>query len=97
MLYAPLPVARDGRALLPPMAHRLADLAQCEGRTRSGRRCSITGASALRDDAGRLVAAPLLHGGRYCTFHAMVFRARKFDEEERALYCFLDFETTGLD
>ena len=79
------------------MARRLVDVVQCEGKARSGRRCSITSACTLRDDTGRLAGAPLLCGSRYCAFHTAVFCSRSVDQEERALHFFLDFETTGLD
>ena len=79
------------------MALRPAPAAQCEGKARSGRRCSITSACTLRDDTGRLAAANLLCGGRYCAFHTVVFCLRQVDQEERALHFFLDFETTGSD
>ena len=86
--------ARSG--LLGAMVFRSAPT-QCEGIARTGRRCSITSHSKLRDGEGRLVAAPLQFGGRYCLFHANVFSTRKAYPEGRTLTFFLDFETTGLD
>ena len=68
---------------------------QCEGATRSGRRCTITSDSKLRDGEGRLVAAPLRFGGRCCGFHASVFCSRRVRPSGHLLACFLDFETTG--
>ena len=77
------------------MARRVGLPAQCEGVARSGRRCTITSDSKLRDGDGRLVAAPLQVGGRYCGFHASVFCSRHVHPEGHLLSCFLGFETTG--
>ena len=77
------------------MAARAGIPVQCEGVARSGRRCAITSDSKLRDGDGRLAAAPLQFGGRYCGFHASVFCSRHVHPEGHLLSCFLDFETTG--
>jgi hypothetical protein len=77
------------------MAGRAGLSVQCEGLARSGRRCTITSDSKLRDGDGRLVAAPLQFGGRRCGFHASVFCSRRARPEGQILACFLDFETTG--
>ena len=77
------------------MAGRAGPPVQCEGVARSGRRCTITSDSKLRDGDGRLAAAPLQFGGRCCGFHASVFCSRRIRPEGHLLVCFLDFETTG--
>ena len=80
---------------LGAMALRAGPPVQCEGMTRSGRRCTITSDSKLRDGDGGLVAATLQLGGRHCGFHASVFCSRRARLEGHPLVCFLDFETTG--
>ncbi len=59
------------RAFAMPV--RLSGLSQCEAVTRSGARCSITSASALRDVSQRLVSEPLRCGGRTCLLHMSHF------------------------
>ena len=70
--------------------------AQCAGRTRNGQRCSISTASQLVDEAGRLVADPLLHGGSHCRLHLEFFAVSPADvRAEDLLVVFYDLETTG--
>ncbi len=71
---------------------------RCCGITRKGARCSITGASRLTDDRGRLVGLPLQHGGNYCRLHARPFcHLPAGDVIEHAIILLLDLETTGVD
>ena len=73
-------------------------LTRCCGVTRKGGRCSITANSGLTDDRGRLIASPLLHGGRFCRFHARPFCAIPADGfVGSAVVLLLDLETTGVD
>ena len=75
-----------------------ATVKQCSGITRSGRRCSLTSDSKMRDESGSLVAEPLRRGGSHCRFHARPFVARPVEEPApKAVIVYLDFETTGLD
>ena len=71
---------------------------QCSGITKSGRRCSLTAHSKLRDERGGLVAEPLRRGGLFCRIHAKAFVHRSVSETPAsAVIVFIDFETTGLD
>ena len=70
---------------------------RCCGITRKGVRCSITATSRLTDDRGRLIGAPLLHGGNYCRLHARPFCAFPADFDGPAVVLLLDLETTGVD
>ena len=64
----------------------------CCGRTRAGRPCSLTSASALTDEKGRRVASPLRKGGDRCRFHS-----RPFDAGTRlkTLGCVISTATRG--
>ena len=72
---------------------------QCCGIAKSGRRCSLTTHSKLRDARGGLVAEPLLRGGAFCRIHSKPFVHLSVSEEAptSAVIVFIDFETTGLD
>ena len=59
--------------------------AQCTGLCASGKRCSITASSKLKDNSGHLVAAPLEYCGR-CLFHLELFRPARVDEAIRVFY-----------
>ena len=73
-------------------------LSRCCGINRKGLRCSITASSGLTDDRGRLIASPLLHGGRFCRFHARPFCALPAEDLlGSAVVLLLDLETTGVD
>ncbi len=71
---------------------------RCHGKTRVGKKCSITSASTLTDDKGKLVALPLQRGGDYCALHAKPFQTRPADvDASRAvILVFVDTETTGV-
>ena len=51
----------------------------------------------MTDDRGRLIGAPLLHGGNYCRLHARPFCAFPADFDGPAVILLLDVETTGVD
>ena len=70
---------------------------RCFGITREGVRCSITAISRLTDEGGRLLGAPLLHGGNYCRLHARPFSAFSADFVGTAEVLLLELETTGVD
>ena len=70
---------------------------RCCGITRKGVRCSITATSRLTDEGGRLIGAPLLHGGNYCRLHSRPFCAIPADFDGSAVVLLLDLETTGVD
>ena len=75
-----------------------ATVKQCSGITKSGRRCTLTSDSKMRNESGCLVAEPLRRGGCLCRFHARPFVARPVEEPpSKAVVLYLDFETTGLD
>ena len=71
---------------------------RCQGTTRAGKQCSITAASQLTNDYGRLVAAPLLKGGSFCLFHAKPFCTHPHPLERGGdvMVVLLDLETTGV-
>ena len=68
---------------------------QCQGITKSGKRCSITSKSDMKDN-GRLVCEPLLNGGKFCLYHTVIFNHFHVKVDD-AIVVYLDFETTGLD
>ena len=71
---------------------------RCAGVTRKGTRCSITGASRLTDDRGRLVSEPLVRGSHYCRFHAAPFCTQPAGNFiGPSILLLIDLETTGLD
>ncbi len=71
---------------------------RCAGVTRKGTRCSITGASRLTDDRGRLVSEPLVRGSHYCRFHAAPFCIQPVGNFiGPPILLLIDLETTGLD
>ena len=71
-------------------------MARCRGTTRKGNRCSITSASTMTDDGGRLVSQPLRCGGEYCALHAKPFVLRPaLVEEATAIVVFLDLVSTA--
>ena len=72
-------------------------MAQCEGTTRAGRRCSIDVRSTMADDLGRSVAAPLRCGAPCCLLHARPFASKPVLPEGELLIVFLDLEATGVD
>ena len=73
-------------------------LTRCCGITRKRVRCSITATSRLADDWGRLIGAPLQHGGKYCRLHSRPFCALPADDcVGPAVVVLLDLETTGVD
>ncbi len=62
-------------------------MTRCSGKTRAGNRCSITSASTMKDDRGRLVAQPLRCGGEFCALHAKPFCVRPAQvDESRAVF-----------
>ena len=71
--------------------------AQCQGVTKSGKQCSITAASQMRDFAGRLVALPLCCGGSYCMLHAVFFSTLPAQPRDAIVVAYLDLETSSLD
>ena len=72
-------------------------MAQCQGTTRAGKRCSITSTSTLLDDHGRCVGAPLTYGTAFCSLHGRPFCTRPVRPDGQLLVFFLDFEATGVD
>ena len=72
-------------------------MAQCQGTTRGGKRCSITSTSTLLDDHGRCVGAPLAFGTAFCSLHGRPFSTRPVRPDGQLLVFFLDFEATGVD
>ena len=77
---------------------------RCCGTTRVGKRCALTSESDFRDRlTGRLVAEPLLRGGRYCLFHCKAFALEeRLDshiavQHQRVKVIYVDLETTSLD
>ena len=72
---------------------------RCCGTTRSGKQCSITSASTLVDDRGRLAAGLLKHGFDNCLYHAKPFETRPAaaDDSRPCVLILLDLETTGTD
>ena len=75
------------------MAFRLrcASPLRCQALTRSGTRCTINAASALRDGSGKLVAEPLRRGGSHCMFHMSFFGARPASVCGDVLVFYIDF------
>ena len=72
--------------------------AQCSAMCRSGKRCSITSASLLVDDAGRLLGEPLRKGCDRCRVHLDFFRLTPAicdGLENTFVIVFYDLETTG--
>ena len=59
--------------------------AQCTGLCASGKRCSITASSKMKNDSGHLVAAPLEFCDR-CLFHLQLFRPARVDDAVRVFY-----------
>ena len=72
-------------------------MTRCNGITRKGTRCTITSASEMIDNSGRLVALPLRRGGELCSIHAQPFVARPTRPEAPLVIVYLDLETTGVD
>ena len=72
-------------------------MSRCKGITRKGTRCTITSASEMIDNSGRLVAQPLRHGGEFCAIHAKPFVVRPTRQETSLVAVYLDLETTGVD
>ena len=66
---------------------------QCCGMCVSGKRCSITSRSNLKDKFGNVVATTL-QSSDYCLFHLELFRPVLLENNARVFY--LDFETSGL-
>ena len=66
---------------------------QCCGMCASGKRCSITSRSNLKDKFGNIVARTL-QSSDYCLFHLEFFRPVLLENNARVFY--LDFETSGL-
>ena len=66
-----------------------------QGICRSGKRCSISAGSKLKDADGRLVCSPLDLGGALCLYHLSLFVTHPAAADE-AIVCFLDLETSGL-
>ena len=48
--------------------------AQCQAITKKGRRCAIDSDSKMKNERGKLVGEPLLHGSRFCLIHAQIFQ-----------------------
>ena len=72
--------------------------AQCSAICRNGKRCSITSASLLLDDAGRSVGEPLRMGSDRCRVHLDFFRLTPVVcdiAETTSILVFYDLETTG--
>ena len=74
-------------------------MARCNGKTKLGKRCSITSVSNLRNEAGHLVSEPLRRGGRYCAIHCPTFCTNPVSLNAgcEVLLVILDLETTGVD
>ena len=72
-------------------------MSRCNGTTRKGTRCTITSASEMIDNSGRLVALPLRCGGEFCAIHAKPFVVRPTRPEASLVIVYLDLETTGVD
>ena len=72
-------------------------MSRCSGITRKGTRCTITSASEMIDNSGRLVALPLRRGGEFCAIHAKPFVVRPTRPETSLVVVYLDLETTGVD
>mmetsp|Transcript_163710 Transcript_163710/g.525046 ORF Transcript_163710/g.525046 Transcript_163710/m.525046 type:complete len:660 (-) Transcript_163710:123-2102(-) len=79
---------------------------QCQGLARSGKQCSITSRSDLRDQrTGRLAAFPLQRGAHFCAFHLQAFSLSatatpapcQHDGSGPLIVVYIDLETTGLD
>ena len=70
----------------------------CCGVTRSGRPCTLTSRSTLKNERGRDVAAPLRRGGDRCFFHARPFNSCPvIDFSGPLVILFIDLETSGTD
>ena len=70
----------------------------CCGVTRSGRPCTLTSRSSLKNERGRDVAAPLRRGGDRCIFHAQPFNSYPvIDFRGPLVILFIDLETSGTD
>ena len=79
------------------MMRKLQSCVQCQGITKAGRRCSIDSHSKMKNERGKLVGEPLLHGSRFCLIHAQIFQYEPAIITSPTLLLFyLDFETTGL-
>ena len=72
-------------------------MSRCNGITRKGTRCTITSASEMIDNSGRLCALPLRRGGEFCAIHAKPFMVRPKKSETSLVVVYLDLETTGVD
>ena len=79
------------------MMRKLQSCVQCQGITKAGRRCSIDSHSKMKNERGKLVGEPLLHGSRFCSIHAQIFQYEPVIITSPTLLFFLDFETTGLE
>ena len=74
-------------------------LCRCQALNKGGRPCGITSASKALDASGQLAAAPLLHGGSRCSFHARWFCSAPLETGQLKappLLVYIDLETTGL-
>ena len=80
-----------------PCAQVVPPMSRCSGTTRKGTRCTITSASEMIDNSGRLVALPLRRGGEFCAIHAKPFVVRPTKPETSLVVVYLDLETTGVD
>ena len=89
-------VARN-RSVISTVLQRYTHVAQCEGITRTGRRCAVTAQSDFRDSAGHLVAGPLRQGSRVCLLHLQLFCTEPVSTLDNVMVFFLDLETSGLD
>ena len=68
---------------------------RCTGTTRSGTKCSISSASNIATDGGRLACEPLRCGLDRCLFHVVPFETQPAhpDPERRCVLVLLDLET----
>ena len=93
----PTNVGGRRRALAAALQSGTSGVAQCEGITRTGRRCAVTAKSDFRDGAGRLISEPLRQGSRVCLFHLELFCTEPVFDASSFIVFFLDLETSGLD
>ena len=81
----------------PAMFELCVAAARCNGTSKmSGKRCSITSTSRMRDASGRLVAEPLVRGGAFCRYHTVLFCSQPASIGRDFILAFVDLETDSL-
>ena len=60
--------AHDVRVQAKLICSNYAPMSRCSGITRKGTRCTVTSASEMIDNSGRLVALPLRRGGEFTIY-----------------------------